>query len=43
MPQFPGINPAIITEENEEDTAKGENYASCFLNYFIYSYSFITP
>jgi hypothetical protein len=34
MPHLPGSNPAIITEENEEETAKGENYVSCFLNYF---------
>jgi hypothetical protein len=31
MPQFPGINPATIAEENAEETAKGENYASWFL------------
>lgn len=35
MPQFPGSNPATITEENEADSAKGENCANCFLNYFI--------
>jgi hypothetical protein len=35
MPQFPGINATTITEENDEETAKGENYASCFLNYFM--------
>lgn len=33
-PQLPGSNPATVTE-NEEETAKGENPVSCFLNYFM--------
>lgn len=40
MPQLPGSNPTTITEENEEETAKGENYVS-FLNYFDIRYQLL--